>query len=256
MYHGNVDFSISILIEKEKKDVILRFKSNLKGWKAMNILLVEDDQKTAELIQHSLKEAGYTVSYAMDGKIALELIEKTSFSLAVVDIMLPHVDGFTVIETMRKKGRVCPVIILSARDSLDDKVHGLQTGGDVYLAKPFSIAELLANVQAQLRRAEMKAEPTTLTVADLTIDLLTRKVQRAGQKIDIPPREYELLEYLMRNTGQVVTRSMIIEHVWEYNFDPETTIVETRIYKLREKIDKPFDRELIHTVRGIGYVLE
>lgn len=222
----------------------------------MNILLVEDDQKTAELIRHSLEEAGYTVSYAMDGKVALELIDNLSFDLAVIDIMLPYVDGFTVIETMRKKGRTCPVIILSARDSLDDKVHGLQTGGDVYLAKPFSIAELLANVQAQLRRVEMKAEPTTLTVADLTIDLLTRKVQRAGQKIDIPPREYELLEYLMRNTGQVVTRSMIIEHVWEYNFDPETTIVETRIYKLREKIDKPFERELIHTVRGIGYVLE
>lgn len=222
----------------------------------MNILLVEDDQKTAELIQRSLTDAGYTVSYAMDGKIALELIDSSLFDLAVIDIMLPHVDGFTVIETMRKKGITCPVIILSARDSLDDKVHGLQTGGDVYLAKPFSIAELLANVQAQLRRAEMKTEPTTLTVADLTIDLLTRKVQRAGQKIDIPPREYELLEYLMRNAGQVVTRSMIIEHVWEYNFDPETTIVETRIYKLREKIDKPFERELIHTVRGIGYVLE
>ena len=192
----------------------------------------------------------------MDGKAALDLIGNSLFDLAIIDIMLPHVDGFTVIETMRKKGRTCPIIILSARDSLDDKVHGLQTGGDVYLAKPFSITELLANVQAQLRRAEMKAEPTTLTVADLTIDLLTRKVQRAGQKIEIPPREYELLEYLMRNTGQVVTRSMIIEHVWEYNFDPETTIVETRIYKLREKIDKPFDRDLIHTVRGIGYVLE
>lgn len=222
----------------------------------MNILLVEDDQKTAELIQRSLSEAGYTVAYAMDGKVALDAIEKMSYDLAIIDIMLPFVDGFMVIDTMRKKGKSCPVIILSARDSLEDKVHGLQTGGDVYLAKPFSIAELLANVQAQLRRAEMKAEPTTLSVADLTIDLLTRRVQRAGQKIDIPPREYELLEYLVRNAGQVVTRSMIIEHVWEYNFDPETTIVETRIYKLREKVDKPFNRELIHTVRGIGYVLE
>ena len=244
------------LIEKAKKDVILRFEDNWEGGTAMNILLVEDDQKTAELIQQSLVESGYSVSYAMDGKAALDLIGNSLFDLAIIDIMLPHVDGFTVIETMRKKGRTCPIIILSARDSLDDKVHGLQTGGDVYLAKPFSITELLANVQAQLRRAEMKAEPTTLTVADLTIDLLTRKVQRAGQKIEIPPREYELLEYLMRNTGQVVTRSMIIEHVWEYNFDPETTIVETRIYKLREKVDKPFERELIHTVRGIGYVLE
>ncbi|MBQ7402527.1 MAG: response regulator transcription factor [Lentisphaeria bacterium] len=222
----------------------------------MNILVVEDDQKTADLIRRSLEESGYTVTYAADGKAGIALLDTAQIDLAIIDIMLPYVDGFTVISTMRQKGISCPVIILSARDSLDDKVHGLQTGGDVYLSKPFSIAELLANVQAQLRRAEMHAEPTTLTVADLTIDLLTRKVQRAGQRIDIPPREYELLEYLMRNTGQVVTRSMIIEHVWEYNFDPETTIVETRIYKLREKIDKPFERELIHTVRGIGYVLE
>ena len=228
----------------------------MKGDDRMNILLVEDDQKTAELIRNSLEEAGYTVSYAADGKAGLELANSNSHDLAIIDIMLPFVDGFSVIESMRKNGCACPVIILSARDSLEDKVHGLQTGGDVYLSKPFSIAELLAYVQAQLRRAEMQAEPTTLTVADLTIDLLTRKVQRAGQRIDIPPREYELLEYLMRNAGQVVTRSMIIEHVWEYNFDPETTIVETRVYKLREKIDKPFERELIHTVRGIGYVLE
>ncbi len=222
----------------------------------MNILVVEDDPKTAALICRSLEEAGYSIIYAADGKEALAKLDSAQFDLAVIDIMLPYVDGFKVISTMRQRGISCPVVILSARDSLDDKVHGLQTGGDVYLSKPFSIAELLANVQAQLRRAEMRSEPTTLTVADLTIDLLTRKVQRAGQRIDIPPREYELLEYLMRNTGQVVTRSMIIEHVWEYNFDPETTIVETRIYKLREKIDKPFERELIHTVRGIGYVLE
>lgn len=222
----------------------------------MNILVAEDDQKTADLIVRSLQENGYSVTHASDGKMAMELAKKEKFDLAVIDIMLPFADGFTVIETIRKEQQFFPVIILSARDSLEDKVHGLQTGGDVYLSKPFSMAELLANIQAQLRRAEMHSEPTTLTVADLTIDLLTRKVTRAGQRIDIPPREYELLEYLMQNAGQVVTRSMIIEHVWEYNFDPETTIVETRIYKLREKVDKPFERELIHTVRGIGYVLE
>ena len=222
----------------------------------MNILVVEDDQKTADLIVRSLQENGYTADHASDGQKALDMVQNGIYDLAVIDIMLPLVDGFTVIEKIRENHQNFPVIILSARDSLEDKVRGLHTGGDIYLSKPFSMAELIANVQAQLRRAEMHSEPTSLTVADLTIDLLTRKVTRAGQRIDIPPREYELLEYLMRNAGQVVTRSMIIEHVWEYNFDPETTIVETRIYKLREKVDKPFERDLIHTVRGIGYVLE
>lgn len=222
----------------------------------MKILLVEDDRKTADFLLRVLREAGYHPSCARDGRAGLELAQTEPFDLAIVDVMLPLVDGFTVIENIRKLGMVFPIVILSARDSVDDKVRGLHAGGDLYLSKPFSVTELLANIQAQLRRSNMSNEPTTLSVADLTIDLLSRRVTRAGQRIELPPREYDLLEYLVRHTGHVVTKTMIMERVWEYNFDPQTTIVETRIYKLREKIDKPFSRELIHTVRGIGYVLE
>ena len=222
----------------------------------MKILVIEDDKKTADFLLKALKEAGYTTLYAADGRSGLMIAKTEVFDLAIIDLMLPLVDGFTVIENIRQAQIAVPIIILSARNSLDDKVRGLHSGGDLYLEKPFSITELLANIQAQLRRSTMSAEPTSLTVADLTINLLTRKVVRNGEKIDLPPREYDLLEYLMRNTGRVVTKTMIMEHVWEYNFDPQTNVVETRIYKLREKVDKPFDRELIHTVRGIGYILE
>ena len=222
----------------------------------MKILCIEDDSKTADFILRALEESGYATAHARDGREGLTLARTGTFDLAIVDVMLPIIDGFTVIENIRKSGLGLPVIILSARDSVEDKVRGLHAGGDLYLSKPFSITDLLANVQAQLRRSSMITEPTTLTVADLTMDLLARRVTRAGCRIDLPPREYDLLEYLMRNARRVVTKTMIMEHVWEYNFDPQTTIVETRIYKLREKIDKPFDRELIHTVRGIGYVIE
>ena len=222
----------------------------------MKILVIEDDKKTADFLLKALKEAGYTTLYAADGRNGLMIAKTETFDLAIIDLMLPLVDGFTVIENIRQAQISVPIIILSARNSLDDKVRGLHSGGDLYLEKPFSVTELLANIQAQLRRSTMSAEPTTLSVADLTINLLTRKVVRNGEKIDLPPREYDLLEYLMRNTGRVVTKTMIMEHVWEYNFDPQTNVVETRIYKLREKVDKPFDRELIHTVRGIGYILE
>ena len=224
--------------------------------KKMNILLVEDDEKTADLIRRSLSNAGYSVSWAADGQKGFELGKRENFDLAVIDIMLPLMDGFTLIEKLRDGGCTFPVIILSARDSLDDKVRGLHTGGDVYLSKPFSITELLANVHAQLRRAEMLSEPTLLTVGDLTMDLLARKVTRAGKIITLPNREFELLKYFMKHSGQIVTKSMIAEHVWGYYLLPETTVVETRIYKLRERIDKPFGKELLHTVRGIGYVLE
>ena len=224
--------------------------------KIMKILLIEDDRKTADFLLKALQEAGYTTIYASDGQAGLELAKTESFDLGIVDIMLPVIDGFTVIESIRKIGITAPLIILSAKNALEDKVRGLDAGGDLYLPKPFSITELLANIHAQLRRFSMSAEPTSLTVADLTIDLISHRVTRQNQRIDLPPREYDLLEYLMRNAGKVVTKSMIVENVWEYNFDPQTNIVETRVYKLREKIDKPFDRELIHTVRGIGYVLE
>lgn len=222
----------------------------------MKILVIEDDKKTADFLLKALKEAGYTTIHAADGRTGLMTAKTETFDLAIIDLMLPLVDGFTVIENIRQAQIPVPIIILSARNSIDDKVRGLHSGGDLYLEKPFSVTELLAYIQAQLRRSTMNAEPTTLTVADLSINLLTRKVVRNEVKIDLPPREYDLLEYLMRNAGRVVTKTMIMEHVWEYNFDPQTNIVETRIYKLREKIDKPFDRELIHTVRGIGYVLE
>ena len=222
----------------------------------MKILLIEDDHKTADCRLTALTEAGYATLYAADGAAGLELAKSEPFDLGIVDIMLPVIDGFTVIESIRKANITAPLIILSARNALEDKVHGLNSGGDLYLPKPFSVTELLANIQAQLRRFSMGAEPTRLTTADLTIDLLARKVTRQGQRIDLPPREYDLLEYLMRNAGTVVTKAMIMENVWEYNFDPQTNIVETRMYKLREKVDKPFERELIHTVRGVGYVLE
>ena len=222
----------------------------------MKILVIEDDKKTADFLLKALKEAGYTTIHAADGRTGLMTAKTEVFDLAIIDLMLPLVDGFTVIENIRQAQIPVPIIILSARNSIDDKVRGLHSGGDLYLEKPFSVTELLAYIQAQLRRSTMNVEPTTLTVADLSINLLTRKVVRNEIKIDLPPREYDLLEYLMRNAGRVVTKTMIMEHVWEYNFDPQTNIVETRIYKLREKIDKPFDRELIHTVRGIGYVLE
>ena len=222
----------------------------------MKILVIEDDKKTADFLLKALKEARYTTIHASDGRSGLMTAKTETFDLAIIDLMLPLVDGFTVIEKLRQAQISAPIIILSAKNSLEDKVRGLHSGGDLYLEKPFSVTELLANIQAQLRRSTMSAEPTSLTVADLTINLLTRKVVRSGVKIDLPPREYDLLEYLMRNSGRVVTKTMIMEHVWEYNFDPQTNVVETRIYKLREKVDKPFERELIHTVRGVGYILE
>ena len=170
--------------------------------------------------------------------------------------MLPGLDGFTLIEKLRAAGIKLPVIVLSARSSVDDKIRALQTGGDDYLVKPFSFSELIARIQALLRRASATAEPSTLTVGDLSIDLLSRKVYRGSTRIDIQPLEFTLLEYLARNAGRVVSKTMIMEHVWEYNFDPQTNIVETRMCRLREKLDKPFKEKLLHTVRGFGYVLE
>ncbi len=222
----------------------------------MRILLVEDDALTASFIRKGLEQAGFSTIHAADGADGLFKATTEEFDLAVVDIMLPKLDGFTVVEKMRAAKIAHPVIFLSARDSVDDKVRGLQTGGDDYLAKPFSFSELLARIQALLRRSSGVTEPTVLNVADLTIDLLSHRVTRGGVKIDIQPLEYSLLEYLVRNTGRVVSKTMIMEHVWEYNFDPQTNIVETRVCRLRDKIDKPFERKLIRTVRGFGYVLE
>lgn len=222
----------------------------------MKILLVEDDRRTAEFIIKGLKQEGYTVEHAADGLDGLFRAATEDYDLLIMDVMLPKLDGFSVIEELRRKKIITPIIVLSARASVDDRIKGLQTGGDDYLVKPFAFSELLARIQALLRRVGNQAEPTTLQVGELRIELLSHKVFRGEDRIDIQPLEYALLEYLMRNAGRVVSKTMIMEHVWEYNFDPQTNIVETRICRLRDKIDRPYKTALIHTVRGFGYVLE
>jgi two-component system OmpR family response regulator len=221
----------------------------------MRILLVEDDLKIASFIIKGLKATGYAIDHAADGEEGLHLALTEPYDTAIIDIMLPKIDGLTLIERMRKEKVNTPVIILSAKDSIDDRVKGLQTGGDDYLTKPFAFSELLARVQALIRRAGGISEPTQLNVGDLSINLLTREVVRGGRKIDLQPLEYSLLEYLVRNKERIVSKTMIMEHVWDYNFDPQTNVVEVRISRLRDKIDREVDNKLIHTVRGVGYVL-
>jgi heavy metal response regulator len=218
-------------------------------------LLVEDDATIAEFVARGLREAGFAVDHAADGEAGLNAALQHPYDVAIVDVMLPKRDGLSLIEELRRRGIVTPVLILSARREIDDRVRGLQTGGDDYLTKPFAFAELLARVQALVRRATRAPEPTTLTVDDLVLDLLSRRVTRAGKVLDLRPREFVLLEYLMRNVGRVVSKTMILSHVWEYNFDPQTNIVDVLVSRLREKIDRPFEKKLLHTVRGVGYVL-
>jgi two-component system OmpR family response regulator len=218
-------------------------------------LLVEDDSTIAEFVVRGLREAGFAVDHAPDGEAGLTAATQQPYDVAIVDLMLPKRDGLSLIEELRRRAITTPVLILSARRSVDDRVHGLQTGGDDYLTKPFAFAELLARVQALVRRASRAPDPTTLTVDDVTLDLLSRRVTRAGKPIDLRPREFVLLEYLMRNAGKVVSKTMILSHVWEYNFDPQTNIVDVLVSRLREKIDRPFEKKILHTVRGVGYVL-
>ena len=222
----------------------------------MRILLVEDDGKIASFIIKGLKAAGYAVDHARDGEEGLHLALSEPYDTAIIDIMLPKLDGLSLIERMRSAKLRTPVIILSAKGSIDDRVKGLQTGGDDYITKPFAFSELLARVQALIRRAGGLAEPTGLTAGDLAMNLLTREVTRGAKKLELQPIEFSLLEYLMRNAGQVVSKTMIMEHVWNYNFDPQTNVVEARICRLRDKIDRDFEQKLIHTVRGVGYVLK
>jgi two-component system OmpR family response regulator len=222
----------------------------------MRILLIEDDLKLASFILKGFKEAGFAVDHCADGEDGLHMALSEPYDAAIVDIMLPKLDGFSLIDELRRRKIRTPVIILSAKRSVEDRIKGLQTGSDDYLVKPFSFAELLARVQALIRRASGAAEPSSLVVGDLSMDLLTRKVIRGGKKIDLPPLEFSLLEYLMRNAGNVVSKTMIMEHVWDYNFDPQTNVVEVRICKLRDKIDNDFEKKMIHTVYGAGYVLE
>ena len=221
----------------------------------MRALLVEDDNTIADFVARGLREAGFAVDRAGDGEAGLSSALKQSYDVAIVDLMLPKRDGLSLIEALRRKRIATPVLILSARRSVDDRVRGLQSGGDDYLTKPFAFTELLARVQALVRRSTRPADPTTLTAGDLELDLLSRRVTRGGKPIDLRPREFALLEYLMRNTGKVVSKTMILSHVWEYSFDPQTNVVDVLVSRLRERIDRPFDQKLLHTVRGVGYVL-
>ncbi len=222
----------------------------------MRLLLVEDDLKIAQFVENGLREAGFAVDHAADGEDGLHLALTESYDIAVVDLMLPKLDGLTLIEEVRKNNINTPVLILSAKRSVDDRVMGLKTGSDDYLVKPFAFSELLARVQALIRRSTHVTAPSELTVADLMLNLDKRKVFRAGKEIFLQPLEFSLLEYLMRSAGRVVSKTMIMEHVWDYNFSPQTNVVEARICYLRDKIDKDFDIKLIHTVRGVGYVLK
>jgi len=222
----------------------------------MRLLLIEDDLKIASFISKGFKAAGFAVDHAKDGEEGLHLALTEPYDAAVIDLMLPKRDGLSVIERMRKEKVNTPVIILSAKGSIDDRVKGLETGSDDYLTKPFSFSELLARVQALIRRASGVSEPTRLVLGDLSMNLLTRDVERGGKRIELQPLEFSLLEYLMRNAERVVSKTMIMEHVWDYNFDPQTNVVEVRISRLRDKIDRGFPSKFIHTVRGVGYVLK
>jgi len=221
----------------------------------MRALLVEDDATIAAFVARGLREAGFVVDHVADGESGLTTAIQQAYDVAIVDLMLPKRDGLSLIEALRARGVATPVLILSARRSVDDRVRGLQSGGDDYLTKPFAFAELLARVQALVRRATRAPEPTTLTVEDVQLDLLSRRVTRDGKPLDLRPREFTLLEFLMRHAGHVVSKTMILSHVWEYNFDPQTNVVDVLVSRLREKIDRPFEKKLLHTVRGVGYVL-
>lgn len=222
----------------------------------MHILIVEDDAKVAEFVSGGFRREGHVVTLARDGEEGLVAVMNGDYDAAVMDIMLPKMDGIEIIRRMRAAGRNLPVIVLSARGSVEAKVKGIEVGADDYLAKPFSLTELIVRVQALIRRAHSVTESTTLRVADLEMDLVTHKVTRSGRRIDLQPLEYQLLEYLLRNKGRVVSKNTIMERVWDYNFDPHTNVVECRVSRLRSKISTPGEKELLHTVRRFGYVIE
>ena len=221
----------------------------------MRILVVEDDSKIASFISMGLRQAGFSVDVADNGEDGFVRAVDGAYDLAVLDIMLPRLDGLALLDQLRSRQVNTPVIILSAKRSVEDRVKGLQAGSDDYLTKPFSFSELLARVQALIRRAGAAPEPTILRVEDLSLDKLKREVYRGDRKIDLQPREFSLLEYLMGSQGQVISKTMILEHVWDYNFDPQTNVVDVLICRLRNKIDRDFGRKLIQTIRGVGYVL-
>lgn len=222
----------------------------------MRILHIEDDQVIADFIQKGMKEAGFAIDHFDDGMVGLHAALTQDYDVGILDLMLPSRDGLSILDRLRQEKKNLPIIILSAKRTVDDRISGLRHGGDDYLIKPFSFSELLARVESLLRRAQHVVEPTSLSFHDLTLDLLARTVVRSGTKIDLQPKEFALLAYMIRNVGHVVSKTMIMERVWDYNFDPGTNVVEARISKLREKVDKGFDTPLIHTVRGLGYVIK
>jgi two-component system OmpR family response regulator len=221
----------------------------------MRLLVVEDDAKIASFVIKGLEQAGFAVDHAADGEAGLHLALTEAYDAAIIDLMLPKLPGLSLIEELRRQQQDTPVIILSAKRTVADRVTGLQTGGDDYLVKPFSFAELLARVQALIRRGGGAAHPTRLAAGDLALDLLSREVTRRGEKLDLQPREFALLEYLLRQTDRVVSKTMILEHVWDYSFDPQTNVVDVLVCRLRNKVDRDFEPKLIHTIRGVGYVL-
>ncbi|WP_270375238.1 response regulator transcription factor [Marinicauda sp. Alg238-R41] len=221
----------------------------------MRLLIIEDDKDVASFMSRGMKEAGHVIDAAHDGETGLEMARNGGYDVLIVDRMLPKLDGLTVIETLRGEGDQTPVLILSALGEVDDRVQGLKAGGDDYLVKPYAFAELLARVEVLARRRDPDSVKTRLTVGTLDMDLLARTVRRDGEDILLQPREFRLLEFLMRNAGQVVTRTMLLEKVWDYHFDPQTNVIDVHISRLRSKIDKPFGAEMLHTVRGAGYRL-
>ncbi len=220
---------------------------------AVRILVVEDDDKIASFVVKGLKQAGYAVDHSPEGERALGLAQAVAYDAAVVDVMLPKLDGLSLIQQLRAKNLRLPVLILSARASVDDRVRGLQAGGDDYLTKPFAFSELLARVQALIRRATQSVEPTRLTVGALSLDLISRDVKRGSEAVELQPREFALLEFLMRHPNRPVTKTMILEHIFDFSFDPQTNVVDVLMHRLRSKVDP--EKTLIHTLRGVGYVL-
>lgn len=222
----------------------------------MHVLIIEDDEQISSYVAKGLRQAGFAVDTAALGDEGYRLAATSAYDALIVDIMLPAMDGISVIEKLRDQGVLTPVLILSAKNTLDDKIKGLRSGGDDYLTKPFSFSELLVRIQSLIRRSNLGRQKSELTAGDLKMDLLSREVSRDGTPIELQPREFALLEYLMRNAGNVVSKTMILEHVWDYNFDPQTNVVDVLVHRLRNKLDKGFSEKILHTIRGVGYVLK
>ncbi|MFW5741669.1 MAG: winged helix-turn-helix domain-containing protein [Spirochaetota bacterium] len=222
----------------------------------MRIIVLEDDPKIGQFVARGLREAGFAVDLVEQAEEAIPRLFDEAYDAAVVDVMLPGMDGLSMIETLRDRGVTTPVLVLSAKRSVEDRVKGFTSGGDDYLTKPFSFSELLVRIQALIRRSSRSSAPTRLSAGDLEVDLLSRAVRRGDVEIDLQPREFSLLEYLVRNAGRVLSKTMIMEHVWDYDFDPQTNVVDVLVSRLRSKVDRDFDEKLIHTVRGVGYVLK